>query len=83
MVDGVAGGCETGWGRLLTVAIGWNRPRADARNGPALFSGWPLLNDRRLFSLNFSKQPKPDRCKISQLIRKTGEAARETMNGTI
>jgi hypothetical protein len=29
MVDGVAGGCEAGWGRLLTAAIGWNRPEAD------------------------------------------------------
>lgn len=28
VVDGVAGECETGWGRLLSVAIGWNRPEA-------------------------------------------------------
>ncbi|SDS85678.1 hypothetical protein SAMN05216585_3672 [Pseudomonas chlororaphis] len=26
VVDEVAGGCEAGWGSLLTVAIGWNRP---------------------------------------------------------
>lgn len=38
MVDGVAGGCEsgceTGWGRLLSIAIGWNRPRAAVHAWP-------------------------------------------------